>query len=191
MGEYTQPLSPLNLHTEEEPQEHSIRDKCAFEELCDEEEEEENHSSHDESASGEKNDEDEEEEQFVPSQNTPEEVYEEERGEEEVTQEIAEQDRVSTPEQPDQQNNEEAPQAKNQEIGQGESPSPSAQTVVPSNKTEEIKILRKEQQRLLNVIVQFRQQIRILKMGKREKRTLVVRHETTPVKPLRKKVKRT
>ena len=148
MGEYTQPLSPLNLHTQEEPQEHSVHDKSASKELCDEEEEEENHSSHDESASGEKNDEDEEEEQFFPSQNTPEEVYEEERGEEEVTHEIAEQARVSTPEQPDQQNNEEVPQEKNEE----ESPGSSVRMVVPSNKMEEIKKLWKEQKRLLNLI---------------------------------------
>lgn len=70
MGEYTQPISPLNLHTDEELQEHSVHDKSASEELCDEEEEEENQSGHDGRVSEEKNDEDEEEEQFVPSQNT-------------------------------------------------------------------------------------------------------------------------
>ena len=75
MGEYAQPLIPLNLHIEEELKEHSAHQKYASKELCDEEEEEENHSVHDESISREKSDEDTEEEQFVPSQISPEEFH--------------------------------------------------------------------------------------------------------------------
>jgi len=56
---------------------------------------------------------------------------------------------------------------------------------------EEIKRLQKEYQRLLNVIAQLRQQIRVLKMGKRAKRTSVVMHATIPVKPLKKNIRRT
>jgi len=71
MGEYAQPLSPLGLHIEEEPKEHSAQDKNAPEEVHDEEVEEENHPVHDESMTGEKSD--TEEEQYVPNQTTPEE----------------------------------------------------------------------------------------------------------------------
>lgn len=85
MGEYFQPYSPLNPHTKEEPQEHSTHDKSASEEMCDEGEEEEDNFAHDKSVSGEKSDEDEEEEQFVPSQNTLEELHDEEELEEEAT----------------------------------------------------------------------------------------------------------
>lgn len=113
--------------------------------------------------------------------------------EEEITQETTEQARVSTPEQPDQQNIEEAPQEENKEIGQGEgtilevqSPNLSKWIVVPSKKTKEIKRLRKEQQRLLNMIKKLRQQIRVLKMGKKSKGTSVVKHATTQAKPLKK-----
>lgn len=70
MGEYVQPYSPLNPHTEEVSQEHFVHDESASEELCDEEEGEEDHSVHDESVSRKESDENEEEEQFVPSQNT-------------------------------------------------------------------------------------------------------------------------
>ena len=89
MGEYAQPLSPLNLRTEEGPKEqsahdkntseelcnekeglkeHSIHDKSASEELCDEKEEDENHSTHNDSVSREESVEDKEEEQSIPSQ---------------------------------------------------------------------------------------------------------------------------
>ena len=85
MGNYAQPLSPLNFHTEEGPQEHSVHDKSASEEFCEEEEEEENHSTHDESIPREKSDEDKEEEQSIPSQTKLEEFHEGEGVEEEVT----------------------------------------------------------------------------------------------------------
>jgi len=75
MGKYAQPLSPLKLHIEEEPKEHSAHGKNASKELCDEEEEGENHSVHYESISREKSDEDKEEEQSVPSQTTLEEFH--------------------------------------------------------------------------------------------------------------------
>ena len=120
----------------------------------------------------------------------PEEFHGEEGVEKEVTQEIIEPTRISTPEQPE-QNNEGAPQEENQGICQDNSPGPSKQTVVPSKKTKEIKRLRKEQQRLLNVIAQLRQKIRVLKMRKRVKRTSEVRHATTSARPLKKKVRRT
>ena len=58
MGKYAQPLSPLGLHTEEEPEEQSAQNKNTPEELSDEEEKEENHSIHDVSMTGEKSDED-------------------------------------------------------------------------------------------------------------------------------------
>lgn len=143
MGEYSQPLSLLDLHIEEEPKEHSTHDKNPSEELCDEEEEEENHFVHDESISGEKSDEDTEEEQSVPSQTTPEEFHGGEGVEKEVTKEITEQARIFTPKQPD-QNNEGAPQEENKGISQDNSPGSSKQTVVLSKKIEEIKRLRKE-----------------------------------------------
>jgi len=62
--------------------------------------------------------------------------------------------RVFTPEQPE-QDNEGVPQEENQGIGQGDSPGPSKQTIVLSKKIEEIKRLRKEQQRLRKVIAQL------------------------------------
>lgn len=83
MGEYTQPLSPLGLHIEEEPKEHSAQDKYAPEELHDKEVEEENHIVHDEGMTGEKSD--TEEEQSILSQTTLEEFQEEEGVEKEVT----------------------------------------------------------------------------------------------------------
>ena len=49
----------------------------------------------------------------------------------------------------------------------------------------------KEQKGLLNVIAQLRQQIKVLRMRKREKMTSGVRHATTPVRPPKKKVRRT
>ena len=141
--------SPLNPHIEERSQDHSIHDKSASEELCDEDKGEEDHSAHDESVSGKENDAGEKE-QSVPSQNTPEEFHDEEV-EEEAAQVTAEQARVSTLEQLDQHNTEEAPRGENKEIGQDEttalevqSPSPSKQTVVPSRKTKEIRRLQKE-----------------------------------------------
>ena len=70
IGEYAQPLSPLGLHIEEEPKEHSAQDKNAPEKLHNEEEKEENHSIHDVSMTGEKSDEDIEEEQSTPGQTT-------------------------------------------------------------------------------------------------------------------------
>ena len=85
MGKYAQPLSPLGLHIEEEPKEHSAHEKNAPKELLDEEEKEENHSVHDESMTREKSDEDTEEEQSVPSQMAPEELHGEEGVENEVT----------------------------------------------------------------------------------------------------------
>ena len=155
MGEYVQPHSPLNLDTEEGPEEHSAHDKSASEEMCDEEEEEEQsqeHSAHDKSVFGEMGDGEEEaeksQEDSVPSQNTLEEIHDEEEVEEEAAQEIAEQTRVSTPEKPDQQNIEEVFQAGNMEIGKGKgtipkekNPSPRKVIVVPSKKLNKIKKL--------------------------------------------------
>ena len=89
---------------------------------------------HFESMTGEENDEDIEWEQSAPSQTTPEELHEEEGVDKEVTQEITEPTRVSTPEQPE-QNNEGAPQEENQGIGQGGNPGPTKQTTVLSKKT--------------------------------------------------------
>lgn len=121
---------------------------------------EEDPSAHDESISGKENDV-EEEEQYVPSQNTPKEFHDEEGVEEEVTQEVAEQARVSTPGQPDQHSTEEVPWEEKKEIGQEEattleeqSPRLSKQMLVPSKKTEKIRRLWKEQQILLSVIKQ-------------------------------------
>ena len=62
---------------------------------------------------------------------------------------------------------------------------------IPSKKTDEIKKLRKEQQRLFNVIKQLRQQIRVLKMGKNSKGTSGAKHATTQAKPHKEKTKRT
>jgi len=124
MGEYVQPHSPLNPHTEEGLQEHSDNDKSAYEEMCDKEEEQEDHSTHDKSVSREKSVEEEEEEEYVPSQNTLEELHDEEEVEEEATQETAEQTRVSTPKKPNQQNTEEVFQEGNMEISQSEGTMP-------------------------------------------------------------------
>lgn len=146
MGEYVQPHSPLNPHTEEELQEHSAHGKSAFDELCDEEEEEEDHSAHDENVYGEKSEKDKEQEKPVPSQNTSEEFHNEEEVEEEATQETAEQTGVSTPEKPDQQNIEEVPQEENKEICQGEGTISEVQSLglskrifVPSTKQRKLK----------------------------------------------------
>jgi len=68
MGEYGQPLSPPDLHGEEEPKEHSAQDNNAPEELHDEEVENESQPVHDENMSGERSD--TEEEQSAPSQTT-------------------------------------------------------------------------------------------------------------------------
>lgn len=70
-GKYAQPLSPLELHIEEEPKEHSAQDKGAPEELPDKEVEEENYPIHDEGMIGEKSD--TKEEQSIPNQTTLEE----------------------------------------------------------------------------------------------------------------------
>jgi len=51
--------------------------------------------------------------------------------------------------------------------------------------------LQKEQQRLLNIILQLCQQIRILKARQRVKRTSGRKNATTPVKPLKTKGWRT
>lgn len=51
--------------------------------------------------------------------------------------------------------------------------------------------MRKEQQRLLNIIVKLHQQIRILKEGKRVKRTPGRKNATTLAKPLKTKGRRT
>lgn len=153
MGEYGQPLSPLDLHAEEEPKEHSVQDKKALEELHDEELEKENQHVHDENMTRERSD--AEQEQSIPNQTTPEEILEEGEVEKEVTQEIIEPARVLTPEQPE-QSKKEAPQGENQGIDPDNSPGRSKQPVVPSKEIDEIKRLRKEKQKLLNVIVQLR-----------------------------------
>jgi len=75
-------------------------------------------------------------------------------------------------------------------IPEEQSPDPRKETVVPSKKTNEIKKLRKKQQRLLNVIKQLRQQIRVLKMGKISKRTPGAKHVATQVKPHKVKMRR-
>lgn len=150
MGEYGQPPSSLGLKTQEESKEHSAQDKSALEELCDKEENEENHYVHDESMKREGNDEDIEGEQFSPNQTTLEELHEEEGVEREVTQEVTKPTRVSTLEKPE-QNIEGAPQKENQGMGQGDSPCSKKKIVVPSKEAEEIKQIRKEQERLLNV----------------------------------------
>lgn len=198
MAEYVQSHSPLKPHTEEGPQELSAHDKSASEELCDEEEEEEDHSAHDKSVSWEKSDENEEEEKSVPSQKTLEELHDEEEIEEVAAQETTKQTRVSTPKKPNQHNTEEVSQEGTKEVGQGKGTMPEVQslglrkqTLVPSKKTKEIKILRKEQQRFLNVIKKLRQHIRFLKMGKKSKGTSVAKHATTQAQPHKKKTKKT
>ena len=82
----------------------------------------------------EENDEDIEWEQSAPSQTTLEELHEEEGVDKEVTQEVIEPARVSTPEQPE-KNIEGAPQEENYEIGQDNSLGLSKQTVIPSKET--------------------------------------------------------
>lgn len=134
------------------------------------------------------------------SQSVSKEMHDEEEVEEESTWEIGDQPRVSTPKKSDKQekNTEEVFQAENMEIGQGEGTifeekrlGPRKEIVVPSKKTNEIKELWKEQQRLINVIKQLIKQIRVLKLGKSSKRALGSKHQTTQVKPHKKKTKRT
>ena len=110
MGEYGLPSSPLDLHAEEEPKEHSAQDRNAPEDLHAKEVEEESQPVHDENVIGERSD--AEQEQFVPSQTTPEAIPEEGEAEKEVTQEIIEPARVLAPEEP-KQSNKEAPQREN------------------------------------------------------------------------------
>lgn len=158
--------------------------------MRDEEENKENSYVHDVSMTGEGNDEDMEGKQSAPNQTTPKELHEEEGVDKEFTQEVTEPARVSTTKQPD-QNIKGAPQEENQGIGQDNNPGPSKWTVVPSKETIEIKRLRKEQQRLLNVIARLRQQIRVWRMRKRAKRTLGETHAATLVRPPKKKVRKT
>jgi len=72
------------------------------------------------------------------------------------------------------------------EIGQGkgtiletQSLGARKETIIPSKKTNEIKRLRKEQQRFLNIIKRLRQQIRVIKMGKSSERTPGAKHTAT------------
>ena len=142
MGEYGQSSSPSDLHAEEEPQVENAPEESHAKEA-----EEENLPVHDENMIG-----DAEQEQSIPSQQTPEEISEETGAEKDVSQEITEPVRVLAPKQPE-QSNEEAPQRENQEVSHN--PSCIEQPAVAFKEIQEIKELRKEQQGLLNIIVQL------------------------------------
>ena len=84
------------------------------------------------------------------------------------------------------QSNEEA---EDQELSH--SPGHSEPPTIPSNKILEIRELQKEQQRLLKIIVQLYQKIRIPKARQRVRSISARKNATTPAKPLKKKRQRT